>query len=624
MSRCGCTTGACSCIIQPGQGTSIPGNGSIANPYVPSVRLSRDAGNCLRFGSDAGLFGPCDADEAQDICGISVNNLPDERVVFGRGGAGRLLAPDHSLESFKRAVDLGLDGSHAHVRELGDGTPVCFPSASLENQTGLEGVTLADMGVNGYKTLPIRSGWNTEVTTNLGRRHGFFGFGESDRVGGTTLAEVLATVGRRSVLMLEMFPPYSDSFPDKVLSLIFRYCSQEAVIVASRIVEDLEPFANAGIPTLAVIPDADAAAVNPPSRLADLGIEWMSGRVGLVGTDDFLGYSTAGINVIGYMCNRHYQWAYLDEIGARGCLSDDGLYMTGDPGRYRSPTMAESLQQPQVQPGMMGYWTDQRIHELSEGPGVPGEVYFPHQGRGFYFPRDYPGAAAAFYMPGRGPSSVDEYSGAPYRTSSGVFDVLTGWLNPIPDPTTYTFDLEMSYRDTPGVNRPAGLLLGLGDDRAYEDVLAANLPFWAVGLRWNGSLFCERWENGSQVSTDYTDGPQLVEDTFYRIRIVVTPEAVTIQRLSSAGAVQTEASVADSATRGPYTALFKNEVRDGQWYPFAVAWRNLSVTGPGVTTRGAAGARIRQSAPAVVDDTLATGDSMAGQAVNRAAPNVGA
>lgn len=577
MARC--SGGAsCNCIITPGQGINLTGNGGLNQPYVPSVRVSRDAGNCVRYGSDGGMYSPCSDEDAADICGISVGNLPEERVVFGRGGAGRLLAPDHTLASFRRAVELGLDGSHAHLRELGDGTPVCFPSTQMTNQTGIDGLGIADMGVGGYKNVPIRSGWSTTDTNNLGQRHGFFGFGEQDEVGGTTLADVLATVGRRSVLLLQMLGPYSPEFPEKVLRLINRYCAHEAVILGAESIDDLEVFITAGIPTCLFVGTEQASDENPPALLTGRGVEWVAARIDGVTTSQMVGYSSAGLQLIGYMANRHHNWSYLDEVGARGVLSDDALYMTMDPDRYRSPTMAESLVHSQVQPGMLGYWTDQR-RDLAEGPGAPGEVYWPGQGRGFYYPRVGTNAARAFYMPGRMSTSPPEPSGVAYRTPSGVFDVSMGWVNPIPWPDDYTLDIQISFRDTPAVNRPAGLLLGLPDDRAFDDRSAAGDPFWTVGMRWNGSLFCERWDNGSIQASDNTNGAPLTEDVFYRLRYIITPEAVTVQRLSSTNVVESEASVQDSALRGPYTALFKNELpNSGTWAPFAVAWRNLVIT----------------------------------------------
>lgn len=603
MSRCGCSAGACSCIIQAGPGTTVTGNGSLGTPYVPAVKLSRDAGNCLRFGSDLGVYTPCSDETGQDICGISVGNLPEEHVVFGRGGAGRLLAPDHTLASFQRAVELGLDGTHAHVRELGDGTPVCYPSSTMTNQTSIEGLRLDQIGVSYYKQVPIRAGWNSSVTGNLGDRHGFFGFQEPDKVGGVTLSEVLSTVGRRSVLLLQMLGTYSASFPEKVISLIYRYCAHEAVIVASSNIDDLEVFTQAQIPTCFLAETTDAATENPPSLLTERGVEWFAGRLHDVTVDQFVGYSTAGIQVLGFMANRHYEWGLLDEIGARGCISDDALYMTMDPARYRSPTMSETLQYPQVQPGLLGYWTDAR-RDLPEGPGQPGEVYWPHQGRGFYYPQNVPGvtAAHAFYMPGRGPSSQPEPSGTPYRTPSGVFDVLTGFINPIPNPEEYTIRVDASFRDTPGINRPIGFVLGRADDRAFDD-LGTDHPYWACGIRWDGSLFCERWENGSIQSSAYADSSQLAEDVFYRLQVVVMPESVTVQRLDGT-AVVAEAVVEDSNTRGPYTFLFKNEraASTGTWYPFGAAWRNLVVTGPGINAMRQAGPRVRMTAAAEQDE----------------------
>ncbi|MET9712539.1 glycerophosphodiester phosphodiesterase [Nocardiopsis alba] len=596
MARC--SGGAsCNCIIAPGQGINLIGNGGLNQPYVPSVRVSRDAGNCVRFGSDGGVFSPCSDEEAADICGISVGNLPEERLVFGRGGAGRLLAPDHTLASFRRAVELGMDGSHAHVRELGDGTPVCFPSTSMTNQTGIPDLALADMGVGGYKSVPIRAGWSTTDTENLGGRHGFFGFGEQDEVGGATLAEVLATVGRRSVLLLQMLPPYSDGFPQKVLRLINRYCAHEAVIIGSTDIDDLEPFVTAALPTCAFLETEASADETPPAMVQERGVEWVAARVGDVTTTQMVGYSTAGMNLIGFMCSRHHEWTYLDEVGARGCISDDGLYMTMDPERYRSPTMAEKLHHPQVQPGMLGYWTDPR-RDLPSGPGQPGEVYWPGQGRGFYFPRDYD-AANAFYMPLRGTTSPPEPNGTAYRTPSGVFDVSMGFVNPIPWPDDYTLDVQISFRDTPAVNRPAGLLLGLDDDRAFEDRAEAGGAYWTAGIRWSGSLFVERWEDGARQSFQTVGTSRLTEDAFYRLRFIVTPEEVAVQRLSASGEMEWEARVADSATRGPYTSFFKNELNpdNGGWAPYAVAWRNLVIT-PNTTD----GERVAMRAPAPVLD----------------------
>lgn len=54
MPKCGCAT-SCSCTVQSGQGTDVPGNGSSANPYVINAKISAQAPNLLSFGNDKGL-----------------------------------------------------------------------------------------------------------------------------------------------------------------------------------------------------------------------------------------------------------------------------------------------------------------------------------------------------------------------------------------------------------------------------------------------------------------------------------------------------------------------------------------------------------------------------------------
>lgn len=584
MARCGGGTG-CQCITQGGQGINVSGSGSATSPSVISVDISGDAGNCARFGSDGGVYAPCGGEGGDDVCGVSVDNLPEQRVVFGRGGAGRLLAPDHTMLSFQRAVDLGVDGSHVHVRELGDGTPVAFPGASTTNWSGIPDLDLSDLTAGGYANIPIRIGWNDQLPApqaSLGGRHGFFGFGELDTHGAMTLAQVLELVGRRAVLLLQMIPPYSDGFPQRVLSMVYRYCAQESVIVATRLLDDLDLFINGGLQGCLFIDLESQADEAPPALVASRGVEWVAARVQSGPShagpteDQILGYSLAGINVLGFMCNRHHEWELLDTLGARGCISDDALYMTADPERYRSRNMSESLIHPQVQPGMLGYWTDNRF-ELASGPGAPGEVTWPNQGRGFYYPTEN-SAADAFYMPGRlNRPTVDEPDGELYRTPSGTFDVNIGFLAPIPW-ESWVLECDLSFRDTPTTNRSVGFIVNLPDDRAFDDRVADDGNYWVCGLSWSGQVFVERWANNVLVTDTRTPGPQLSEDVFYRVRVTVTPTTVTMAKLNASGTVQVEASAEDPNLRGPYLQWYKKETTPTNvWDPFALACRRIQI-----------------------------------------------
>ncbi|WP_143675846.1 hypothetical protein [Streptomyces milbemycinicus] len=96
MARCGCGGGQCNCLVVAGEGTTVDGSGSVANPYIVSAepvtcdqvrpcfsagdgaaydaatgvisaRPSTDTGNGLELGSDGGLMVPggVDCDEAR-------------------------------------------------------------------------------------------------------------------------------------------------------------------------------------------------------------------------------------------------------------------------------------------------------------------------------------------------------------------------------------------------------------------------------------------------------------------------------------------------------------------------------------------------------------------------------
>ncbi|RPK58355.1 hypothetical protein EES44_24225 [Streptomyces sp. ADI96-15] len=96
LARCGCGGGQCNCSVIAGNGTSVDGTGSTANPYVISVeppacedvrgcfsagdgisfdestgvisaRPSADEGNGVSFGSDGGLLVPASEVSCEDV-----------------------------------------------------------------------------------------------------------------------------------------------------------------------------------------------------------------------------------------------------------------------------------------------------------------------------------------------------------------------------------------------------------------------------------------------------------------------------------------------------------------------------------------------------------------------------
>ena len=136
MARCGCAENRCTCVFDAGPGIDIGGTGNPEQPARIGVRISPDPGNCLRIDSQGRLYGPCDESGEFDRCGVSVEGLPEDHLVIGRGGAGRLLAADHTMRSITRALDLSLPAVHIRCRPLSDGTPVAYPALSIRSQSG--------------------------------------------------------------------------------------------------------------------------------------------------------------------------------------------------------------------------------------------------------------------------------------------------------------------------------------------------------------------------------------------------------------------------------------------------------------------------------------------------------
>lgn len=629
MARCGCAENRCTCVFDQGPGIGISGTGNPEQPARIGVRLSPDPGNCLRFDGQGRLYGPCDESEEFDRCGVSVDGLPEDHLVIGRGGAGRLLAPDHTMRSITRALDLSLAAVHIRCRPLSDGTPVAFPALSTRNQSGQfaqssdgfwpdmpndhDDYLIPNLTASAYKTMPIYAGWRRELhlerssrvqqgirfnENNFGGRWGFFGFGESQSVGGLTLAEVLSRVGRRTVLLIEI-DHSTPRFLDLVMGQIRSHCVQDAVIVSSQDAGDLQMFIDEPVGgTMLWCLTEEIAAANPPSQLVSQGVGWVQCDKSLSDAT-ISGYTAAGLNVTLSTCTRHWEWERVDALGCRGVLSDDPQYMMGfdDPSIHRIESGHSSLRHHGVLPGQLSWRTDLK------------DIYNPPWSRGEKLMGWGPDGSSLGPVALLPPLSSDDASQwmsssepvrdrvmhgygllSPRTTSetsigvNGVSDILAGWLCPIPEPESYAIEYQVAFCTDPDQGgRNLGIFFGLQSDRSFPDQMAVGASFWHLSFQRDSKMVLRHWENGDIALTETVDTEETVQvGAWLRFRVIVDASegTITAQRVLRSGEIRSAITVNGDGV-GPYFQLYKNELGgDDQFHIFTAGWRQILVQSP--------------------------------------------
>lgn len=626
MARCG-HVGQCNCVITGGPGIGVSGIGTPEQRYDIRARLSTDSGNTLRFDGTGALYAGGGGGGTEG-CGVSVAGLPEDHLAIGRGGAGRFIAPDHSLRSYTRAIDLSLPAVHVRCRPLSDGTPVAFPALSTRNQSGEfpqsetwpempdnhGDYLIPNMDASHYKRMPIFAGWDRTFQIerqrstynpggglppvhynqgNLGGRWGFFGFGEQMMIGGLTLSEVLSHVGLRTVIMIELVST-TDQFVDLVLQMVRRHCAQEAVIVSAQDPVDLEPFQEDNIATMLWLPNEEAAAAHPPSQVTGAGIGWVAVDQSLP-DETIVSYSAQGLDVILMTLSRHWHWNRVDAVGARGCLSDDPVYMMGfdDPTIHRVGSGHTSLRHYGVLPGQLSYRTDVESYwppwsrgEKLMGWGPDGSSTGP-------IPLLPPlsAADASQWVASTEPIANRSMSGyglvIPQSSSgieppNGIHDILAGWLCPIPNPQNYAIEYQVSFCSSPDQGgRNVGIFFGMPDDRTYQDQMDAGAEFWQASFQWNSSMLLRRYSGGEVAEVVTVDTEETVQPgAWFRFRVIVDDVSVTVQRVQTNGTIRNELTLPGEAF-GPYLMLYKNELGgDGVDYPFTSGHRQLWMQSP--------------------------------------------
>lgn len=581
----------CACAINGGNGIAVSGDGSGQNPYEISftggdegscsavmscvagnlgqglrvaedsgelsARLSSDGGNSLVFGSDGGLFTSGGAGGSGG--GVTVDGLPESGVLCGYRGAGWLLSPENVLRSFVTAVDLRLHMADLDVAALRDGALAVtgyggtakISSGPPYNPGGPDAV--ADMTAMEWRRMLLDIGDMPDPFA-AGRtpdpQVGWFAFCEAPAYGGTFLSEVLAEVGNRIVLTVEMQNPGAAA--DPLLAMIQRHGCQKSVIVQASSLSDLEPFVNATVAAGLLVGTQEQADSNPPQDLIDAGVGWVFISQQL-SDDTISGYADAGLQVMVYRVDRHRDRQRVGSLGARGVVSGDPMYVSGEEGRYKQSE--SQFRRSGVHYGWLSTYTD--AGELSGNTG--GLIY---SARGFY---SSVGADVGWSLP----SGTDQSGGG---VTDSPYGVLQGYLCPTPaSGYTITFTGKFYQQPQAGQNW-FGVVFGVNDDGPFLGTLPSADGTGYIARLWGGgAMQLSRIDGSTITDLDDSDIGSPSAGQWFTFHVEVTQDQLRLWLDGDEGGAVT---VGDAQWRGGYIHAGKLDRSN----PVGVAFQGISVS----------------------------------------------
>ncbi|BDT39537.1 PI-PLC domain-containing protein [Streptomyces yaizuensis] len=592
MARYGCFKGGSGGVIVPGPGIQVTGDGTptrprririVADPHVTelveqcisgqlcrglqhtgeciAVGISGDAGNAVRIAEeDGGLYGTCPANTE---CGYTADTLPPATFCTGTWGAGWANGPVSTLGSFTQGVAMGLPLSWADTYRLCDGTWIVAPYAT-PNAGAL--IPRVDTRWSRVTLGQIRS-----ITIQHDPSYGECAI----QSGLTTLDEVLFLTRGRQVLSLlapsEVSDPESGTVRDLV-DTVTRACSAGNIMLhltgaatdADR--ARLQDARLSGVETGMVITTQEEADRHTPAKLAADGIAWVYVHRGLPDTV-FETYKTAGLQVVLTRALLRSDAARAQRLGLRAVMADDPGYVCGRlKARTASPWCAGTV--PAGQINMDTVARDQYSGKLGE---------------------------SASKLP-TGPDPCG-WKIPDQETATNADAMLLGWASPI-TATTYTLDWWQWWNPlgTTAASNRAGLIICAPDDVWPHDPSGASGPTSGSGRNsgyvltheqgaatGNIAMRIEKFTRGAAAGPSVTRNGtgasnQLPAGRWVRFRALVTPTAITYQRVSDTGNTVTyqvvlgTGGVADpSPHRGGYVWTYRQTTATTR---FSSAYRN--------------------------------------------------
>jgi len=566
MARCGCQgagSTTCEAIVRCVALNLGPGlmftNGRL------QVRLSRDGGNCIRFGSDDGLYAEC-GDTPPGEGGKTIAGLPTPVQAGTYGGAGLVQsyaspqAIDYAVAnrldfidsfSFSLQDDVAAWGPFTATQPVDTFTnnPASTPARELTSDIWVN--LVADCGSPGGNPTGRGSG---APAAQLEPDGGWYGFLQQPYRLMTT-AEALKTIAARTCVILQQT---TEGMADVQANInaILSIQAQDWVMpsIGTQSLGTATEFLDRGIQWVCV--NVNNNTTITPAAVFDSGATWVkiNEAQGMARVQEFI---DAGLQVLSGYTARQTTGQTLLGMGARGLISADPVYHRGAFGpdwqQYRTDVL--SFQTRMTETGMLTQPTDTLALVAARG---------------------YPKLAEA----GRFFNLRFGWTGGLPRNSNNQ---LLGKFCPIPNPTAYTISMECQVDQgtlPAGTVPKLGWIIGSDNDLDPSQVIGTPAKatrhgygcFIRVGTGSTGQLVIGRYEpTGAFTELAVAATGPVTPNEWIELEVVVDDTSITLRRTN--GTIG-EVTVNDTIWRGPYVFHLWEDQNATTGAPFVHGYRN--------------------------------------------------
>lgn len=545
------------------------------------VKLSNDAGQATRFGTDQGVFTPGGDGPRPDVCGQTIADLPAAPNVVGAKSLAGLHNPYSSPYGVDYCLANKVDIIHFQVAtnaedvgvvsdywddKITDGRTSIYVSQDIRQLT--TSTVQSVYNYAGNTDDPVSHQPDPDIADHTSaefrgdRRGGWYGW-LTQRYHQPLAEDFLRKIEAKSIALLACTPEPGDSFGTEATHIrgairaVAQQCAQQWAMIGVSQIANATTVINAGMtPVLGDTwpqPLATWGETDLPFPVADVtgaGIQWMA-LSDHYANSVFQAYQAAGINVLMIGNSRQSQKTRVADLGIRGVLVMDPVYYRAfDLAGYGYRSASDPWEHRRMSTGQLTFRTDQQ-DVISEGGFVRGRTERPEQG---------------LILP------------AGFGDDLGRPNVLV-WESPLSNAEDYTITWDMKWNTlaTDSTARAKmGLLFGAATDEDPYDwpVDATKNPrgypegqktLYRATQRQNGEIGLFKWpsQTGNITTLATTTSPAIAADVWNTYTLRVTPTQITFTRTLDGGQ-QFSCVTADTQYRGPYFFIEKEETINGQ------------------------------------------------------------